>query len=225
MQKKTIVIISLLSAIFSLIYVLLNYYGLIRYFSLHIFPTERYIKNYQNLDKIGNNRTIISLTVTPEQMMKLTPTITSLLDQTVKVDQISITVPYGDQYRLPYKIKNDVSVFRCGKDQGILNCLIPVIMRETESTTHIITLAGDKIYGKDFIEELLETSEKHPDKIIYENNKKTIDLNKGVVFSTKFFNEDFLDIPKGMDSNRWVNDYFETHSKKKIRYKYNYGRL
>ena len=93
MEKKTIIIISLISAIFSLIYILLNYFGVIRYFGLYFSPVEKYIKKYKNLDKIGEHKIIISLTETPEQIKKITPTIKSLLDQTVKVDLISIVIP------------------------------------------------------------------------------------------------------------------------------------
>lgn len=225
MEKKTIIIISLFSAVFSLIYVLLNYYGIIRYICLYMFSIEEYTKNYKNIDKIGKHKNIISLTATPKQMNELSHVIKSLLDQTVRVDLISVVIPYGDNYRLPNDLKNLVSVFRCGQDQGLLNCLIPAVIRESESTTRIITLGADKVYGKDFIETLLEESEKYPDKIIYENNKDDIDLNKGVVFSTEFFTEDFLNVPKGMNGNNWVNEYFYNFPKHIIKYGENYKSL
>jgi hypothetical protein len=47
-------------------------------------------------------------------------------------------------------------------------------------------------------------------------------LTKGVVFSTKFFNTDFIKVPKGVNGNKWVNDYFENFPKEKIIYKENY---
>ena len=219
MKKKTIIIISLVSAVISLIYVLLTYFGLTRYIGLYMFPTEGYSKHYKNLDKIGKHKTVISMTATPKQMNKLTHTIKSLLDQTVKVDIISVIVPYGDQYRLPKELNDSVSVFRCGSNQGLLNCLLPAVMRESESTTRIITLGAGTAYGKDFIEMLLEESDKNHDKIIYVNNKNYMDLTKGIIFSTKFFNEDFVDIPKeGVNGNKWINDYFKDKKKKRINY-------
>lgn len=222
MEKKTIIIISLISAIFSLIYILLNYFGVIRYFALYFSPVEKYIKKYKNLDKIGEHKIIINLTVTPEQIKKITPTIKSLLDQTVKVDLISIVIPYGNKYKLPSKLKDSVSVFRCEDDKKELNFLIPTILREGESTTRIITLGSDKVYGKDFIETLLEQSNKNPNKIIYKNNKDYIDLTKGVVFSTNFFDEKALDIPENTDCNKWVNNYFNSFQKERINYNENY---
>ena len=225
MEKKTIIIISVLSAIFSLIYVVLSYYGLTRYIGLYLFSTEGYTKNYKKLDKIGNYKTVINLTATPNQISKLSHVIKSLLDQTVRVDFISLIIPDEIEYHLPKNIDKSILVLRCGQDQGILNCLVPSILKETESTTRIITLGADTAYGKDFIETLMEESEKYPDKIIYANNKDVIDLNKGVVFSTKFFKTDFIDIPGGVEGNKWVNQYFKDFPKQRITYGENYKSL
>ena len=219
MEKKTIIIISLLSTVFSLIYVLLSYFGFTRYLGMYFFSIEKYGKNYKNLDKTGKDRVVISLAITTKQKSKLSKVIKSLLDQTVRVDLITLVVPNKSDYQY---IENSVSIFKCGKDKGILNCLIPLIIRENESTTRIITLGDNTIYGKDFIETLIEKSEKYPDSIIYSNNSNSIDLSKGVVFSTKFFNTDFIEVPKGVNGNKWVNDYFGNFPKEKIIYKENY---
>lgn len=225
MERKTIIIISIISAILSLFYILLNYFGLLRYMGLYIFPIEGYIKNYKNLDQIDKNRVVISLTASPNQLKKITPVIKSLLDQTVKIDLISIIVPYGNQYVLPVSVSNAVTVFRCGTNNGKLNCLLPAVLRENESTTKIITLGSNTIYGKDFIETLLEESKKYPDQIIYVNKKDYIDLDKGVVFNTKFFNEDFLNVNRKIDANQWVNDYFKNKPKKRITYSENFKKI
>lgn len=222
MEKKTIIIISLITAVLSLIYVLLNYFGLLRYAQLYIFPVEKYTKNYKKLDKIGKYRTVISLTATPNTIKNLTLTVKSLLDQTVRVDLFSIVITEGGEYKIPSKLKDSVTVFRCGKDLKELNSLIPTLLREGESTTRIITMESGKIYGKDFIEVLLDTSEKHPNKIIYVNDKDYIDLNKGSVFNTNFFNSIFTDPPDGVDPNKWVNEYFKDFPKQKVSYGENY---
>lgn len=222
MEKKTIIIISIISAIFSLVYMLLNYFGLLRYLALYIYPVESYSKNYKNLDKIGSNKTVISLTVSKDQLNNLTHCLKSLLDQTVKVDLISVIIPYGTNYKTPNEIKNSISVFNCGKDNGTLNCLLTAVTREAESTTKIITLEGNKIYGKDFIETLLEESNKNPNSIIYSNNSNIIDLKKGVVFKTDFFKTDFLDVPDKVNYLSWINTYFKNHPKIQISYSENY---
>ena len=161
-------------------------------------------------------------TATPKQISKLSHVIKSLLDQIVRVDLISLIIPYGNQYNIPEDLKKSVVEFRCGQDQGILNCLAPAVLREAESTTRIITLGASTIYGKDFIETLLEESEKYPDKIIYINDKDDIDLTKGAVFFTKFFNTNFVNIPEGVDGNQWVNNYFKNFPKHRLKYRENY---
>jgi hypothetical protein len=225
MEKKSIIILSLLSAVLSLIYVLLSYFGLLRYYSLYYFDIKGYTKNYKNLDKLGKHRTVISMIVTQKQIIDIDHTIKSLLDQTVKVDLISITIPTDFDYTLKDELNDCVSIFRCDPDKGILNCLLPVIMREQESTTRIITLCDGIAYGKDFIETILEESENNPEKIIYVNKENYMDLSKGIVFSTKFFNEDFLDVPDNIDSNEWINEYFKNTQKIKIDYNENYNSI
>ena len=120
---------------------------------MYIFSPEKYSKNYKNLDRVNKKyKTIISLTSSPSKLKKIKPVINSLLDQTVKVDLISITVPYGKQYVLPDNLKNIVQIFRAGKNYQDATSLIPVILREEDATTTIINVGDDTIYGKDFIE-------------------------------------------------------------------------
>ena len=159
-------------------------------------------------------------------MDKLVNVVKSLLDQTVRVDLISVIISDKEKYKLPKNLKNSISLFKCGQNNGILNCLIPTITRESESTTQIITLGSQQIYGKDFIETLLEKSEKFPNDIIYKNNKNNkIELTKGVVFKTNFFNEDFFNIPKNISGSEWINKYFKDFPKKRIEYNENYRKL
>lgn len=226
MEKKTIIIISMISAVISMIYLVLQYFGLIRYTGLYLFSPERYIKNYKDLDKIDKtNRTVIALTSTPEKMKNLTPVIISLLDQTVKVDLISIVVPYGSQYKLPKNLKDAVTIFRTTRNKGDLTPILSSLIREGESNTKLIILGDNTIYGKDFIEQLIDESNKNPTKIIQVNDKNSINLKKGTVFKTDFFKDDFLNIGKDDNYNKWINEYFKNFPKKRIIYSENYRKL
>src|SRR3989344_4209045 len=101
MTKKTIIILSVVSTILSLVYIFLVYFGIIRYFSIQIYPLESYSKNYKNLDKASKdekNRVIVSLSTSPNKIKKLKPVINSILDQTVRVDEIAISIPYDKQH-------------------------------------------------------------------------------------------------------------------------------
>lgn len=220
-MKTDIQTISLILSIISLIYVILDYYGLIRYLKMFIYSPKKYIKNYKKLEFGCENRVVISLTTTPSRIKKIHPIINSLLDQTTKVDLIAITVPYGTEYNLPSDLHDTVSLYRTGGEYKELSCLIPVIKREGEKTTKIITLGDDKIYGKDFIEILLTESKKHPDKTVYVGDKKSnIDVKKGVVFKTGFFDSGFVDFPDGYSSFKWVKQHVK--NKHSINYKENY---
>lgn len=227
MDKKTIVIISLVSSIISLIYILLSYFGLVRYTYMYLFSTERYTKKYSKLDQIDKDkRVVISLTATEKEMKKLHPVINSLLDQTVKVNLISLVVPYGHKYKLPKNLKDSVSVYRTSINYKDLNAIIPTALREGEATTQIIVLGADKIYGKDFIEELLETEKKNPEHIVYCNNKgDEMCVRNGILFPINVFTEEFFNIPKNTDSKDWLNNFFKEHKKTKIEYAENYRRI
>ena len=220
MERKTVIIISLIIAIISTIYLLLDFFGIIRYIKLYIFSPVRYIKHYKNLDKNYKDRVVISLTTTPDNMKKIKPVINSLLDQTIQVDSISLCIPYGSDYKVPIELKDAVSIFRGGKG-GELNALKSTITREGESTTRIIILGDDSIYGKDFIETLIEESNKNPNNIICVGN--SINLKKGSMFKTDFFKVDFIDdITENISPSDKVNDYFKNHKKIHIKYRENY---
>jgi hypothetical protein len=191
-----------------------------------MYSNESYIESYKNIDKIDKiDRVIISFTTTHDKIKNIIPVINSLLDQTVKVDLISLVLLDGFDYKIPKNLKNSVTIFKTEQNNGCLTPLLSSLVREGDSTTTIIILGDGIIYGKDFIEILLEESVQHPEKIIYVNNKDSIDPKKGVLFKTKFFDVNFLDITENDDPKKWLNKYFEQHQKKKIRYSENFRAL
>ena len=236
MEKKNIIIISLLSAVFSLIYILLNYFGLIRYICMYIYPIETYINKYKNIDHINKkNKVIITIITTNKQLENIHNTVKSLLDQTIRVDLISIIIPSKHNFVLPIELNKIVTLYNCPDEKAItgnLNCLLSTISREGESSTKLITLGAGVIYGKDFIETILEASEKNPNSIIYVDSGKnnSIDLEKGALFNMGFFDKDFMNIPDDVHANDWVNNYFNIQKHKdikkiKIKYTENYKKL
>ena len=52
--------IFLILTIVPLIITILYYFGIFRYFQLHSKSSEKYIKNYKNLNKASDNKVIIS---------------------------------------------------------------------------------------------------------------------------------------------------------------------
>jgi hypothetical protein len=196
-------------------------------------PMDKYVKNYSKLDKLYKDRRVI-ISIIPTSVntasdktaslsiKKLSNTVKSLLDQTVKVDLISVVLL--DKENLPGDLDKSVSVFKTIKNYGELNALIPAIMREGESNTQIIILSDGVIYGKDFIEKLLETSLNNPKKIVYTGDDK-LNIRKGVIFSTDMFDETFIDLPDNMCCHEWINKKCCDIQSIKIEYKENYKSL
>lgn len=202
MQRRTVIIISLLSAVLSLIYVLLSYFGVTRYFALHMFSTESYAKNYTKLDKASDKvKVVISLTTTPERINKLKPVINSLLDQTVRVDEIAISVPYGKNYNIPKEIQNVAQVYRYSLDYGDSGKLIPVILREGEKDTKIIIVDDNMVYGKDFVEEILGVSEKYKDQAIC---VKKLSSKHGILVTPEFFTGEVCNYDGKSTCDEWL---------------------
>jgi hypothetical protein len=182
--------------VISLIITLLYYFGIIRYFQMHFSSTEKYLENYKNLDKASDkSKVIISFSTTPEKIKKLKPMLNSLLDQTVRVDNIVLNLPKTQEYDIPDEYKNVLNIFQCGQDYGCATKFIPTILREENSNTIIIMVEDNYVYGQDFIESLVES---------YDNNKNAILSNKAILVVPEFFDMNVFkrDIQK-LDDN-WI---------------------
>lgn len=158
-MNKTIIILSLLSIIIFLIL----YYDIYRYIKIHFDDESEYINKYRKLKKCQDCRIVISLTTIPDRIKLLKPIIKSLLDQSVKVDQIVLNLPKmckEQPYDVPNDLKNMCNIFTCGRDYGPGTKFIPTILREQEADTIIIMLDDDYIYGYNFIKTLLDEYKK-----------------------------------------------------------------
>jgi len=215
MKRRTAVIISLFSALFSLIYVLLVYFGITRYFSVYLYSTESYTKNYPKLEKADDkNRVVIAMTTTPNKKIKAT--INSLLDQTVRVDEISMNIPYGD--KIPENYKKILQTYNHSVKYGDVAKLISTLMREGEEHTKIILVNDDMIYGKDFIEDMVDASNKHPNIAI---TAKGLTSKYGVLVKPKFFDQSVLDYDGICCHDEWLKKYLKVPYES-INYKQSY---
>lgn len=198
MTKQRVVIISIISTVLSLIWILLTYFGIIRYISIHVRDNETFINNYHKLEKGDDkHRIVISITTNSKNIKKIGPVITSLLDQTVKVDEIALTIPYGKEYEIPDNIKNVVKVYRVYKKYENASNIIPLILREGESDTKIILVSDNIIYGRDFIEDILIYNKKHPEHILIHDNKI-------VLIEPNFYNSDVCEYKLDTDISDWM---------------------
>jgi hypothetical protein len=187
MQKKTILIISLIISIFSLFYLIFDYYGYIRYVKLHLYDNNLYLKNYVLLPKLNKERIVICFTTTSDNIKNIKPFINSILDQTLRVDEIILILPYDDQKNVPDNIKKILSVQGYKKKYNSSPNVICSVLTEPEATTKIILVEPSIIYSQDFVENMVEASNKNPDKIIYSSNTKQ--TKYGILIKPKFFDD------------------------------------
>ncbi len=86
----TIIVLSIMSIIFSI----LVYFGITRYIKLYMTKSiDKYAEGYSSLSFARENRTVIVFTVENQSDIdNLIPTLNSLLDQTVRVNQIFVVL-------------------------------------------------------------------------------------------------------------------------------------
>lgn len=212
-------IIFILLTILSIIVIIFYYFGLFRYIQLHFDGIDKYIKNYKNLDKAHDKKVVISMTTTPEKIKKIKPVLKSLLDQTVKVNMIVLNIPKDQEFEIPSEYKDMISILKCGKDYGCANKLIPTLLREDDNNTIIIMIEDNVIYGKDFIETIVEEYKQNNCAII---NKNAILITPEFFDVNKFNSKDKI-ASKNLNNN-WIKDCINSN-KKEMTYIENYIKL
>lgn len=187
MTKKIVTIIFLIISILALVYMFLAHYGIIRNYRLKNSPLESFTHKYGRLPKADKNRVVIVFTIGTDNLEKsldkLNPFLNSILDQTVRVDDIAIVLPSSHSLtRLPKKY-SFLSPYYHEVDYGESACLVTTVLREPESDTKIILVSPDKMYGKEFIQAMIESSNESPEKVIEGGEKE-------ILVKPKFFNEE-----------------------------------
>lgn len=178
--------------LFFVIVFILVYFDLFRYFKIHYDGDDEYIYGYKKIPRFEtNNRIIVSFTTTQANVKKIKPMIKSLLDQTVRIDQIMLNV--AENCNIPKEYDHMVNIYKCGVDYGEGMKCIPTILREGEYGTIIIMLNDDYVYGNDFIEKILTSSKQYPN--------KSISSNGALLVKPEFFNKDILDVNGKIDTD------------------------
>jgi hypothetical protein len=179
-MKRAFQIFSLILSIIGVLYLVLSYHGYVRYLSLHMYDTETYIKNYPGLEKT-KGRVVVAFNATEDNINRIKPSVNSILDQGVRVSDIGLTLPYKLYGNIKGSLKKVLSLYGYNKDYKDSQNFVCSVLREPEGETKIILLEPDIIYGEDFIETIVEKSEKNPDKIIY--------CNHAILVKPKFFDD------------------------------------
>ena len=211
MKSNTKIILSIVFTIISIFFILLSYFEIIRYIQLQYCSSDSYIKAYSNIDPVDqNDRVVITLTTKLTDLNKLKPVINSLLDQTVRVNQILVNIPRNTETQIPNWLTKAVTINQTGQNYGKLGSIIPTLMRECESKTRIIVVDDNVIYGKDFVEKIIESSNEHPNNAIYTkkcDNIEIIETKYGVLIKPEFFKlEDIQNSDVSIDINPWLTN-------------------
>ena len=163
MSSHFIHIVLIVLSILSIIINILSYYGIIRYIKLYFSKSvDKYVENYSSLPLASQDkRVIVVLSVQNQDELKtIYPTINSLLDQTVRINQIFLVLPCKSNCDVSENLKKVVSVIQPGKTYDeTYQDIISILQREKEKDTVIIKVSNGVIYGNDFIEHLLEISD------------------------------------------------------------------
>lgn len=134
---------------------------------------NRYLRSHWGKLPVSNKESvggIISLTTIPSRAGKITPTLRSLLDQTVPA-HIYIHVPKRANcepnavYRFPSEIRNhpNITIVEHPNDHGPSMKFIPAI--QTNKGKHIIVVDDDNIYPRTLVHDLLQASTRDPNKV------------------------------------------------------------
>lgn len=160
---RKFLLISLAVSILFLLFLVFDYMGGIRYIKLHTTSTENFLKRYKTLKKPGQSRIVVSFSCSGSDLDKIHPFVNSILDQTIRVDDIVLSIPYRDIPRIPPKLKPVLSVYGKTVDYPELIC---GVLREPEAKTKIFVLDPTLVYGQDFLETMLEVQDKSPEEIV-----------------------------------------------------------
>ena len=207
MEKRRIIIMTIISTIISLIMILCSYFGITRYYLLRFQSSDSYISTYPTIRKTDTNVTV-SISTTPKRIEKIRPMINSILDQTVRVDRIILVVDQDaiDRgYTLPSYLNKIAILFPTGKDygSGCCNSMVPMLLTEKECDTTIIALLDDVIYGKDYIETLIAEGEKYKGRAIHDKKHTSI------MFKPEYYDCTIINRDKG----KYTDDWFLENSK------------
>ena len=212
-MNKNLFMLYVVSSVVSLLWIILLYFGIIRYIKLNVYCCDKFSEMYLKLPRVNSkNKVIVSIYTREPNLDKIKKVINSILDQTVHPDQIIINTAPDMDIQLPDFIKNHniIITHKLANDYGDISNIISPLLREKDGDTIIILLDDITIDGSDWIESLVDESEHYPDSAIYtsgyvgkqyvDTGKKIdlhdsndiIDCSFGVLVKPKFFDENII---------------------------------
>lgn len=207
MKKSHVITLTLISTVVSLIFIVLSYYGITRYVSMRTCKNiEKYTNTYAALEHAGEDpkqRIVVVLSIPARGIHAMKPTIASILDQTVRVDQIALHVE-DESVKTPEYMRDIINVFPVARNYGALGTrMIPALLREKDIHTIILALRGDYVYGKDYIETMVNEAEKHPKTLIIDSK------HTSMLATPECFTKDVYNPRKEVFGETWFKEHAE----------------
>ena len=126
--------------------------------------------------------TIVTLTAIPPRFGQLEPTLNSLKDQSLPIDEIRLHIP--ETYRrfpdwdgsLP-TVPDGVRIFRSESDYGPATKLLPAVIDLKGQSVDILFCDDDKLYDRNWYKRFNKSRQKHPDACIVEVGETFPDIS------------------------------------------------
>lgn len=186
-MNKHLLYTSIVFTILTIIWLIISYYGYDRYINF-LYPTEnkleKYINNYKNIQTSSSDkRVIVVLYISADDLKNIDQvysSLLSLLDQTVRVDDIRLYIsnPNNIELNIPSKLKDIVSIYNLPSNADKLTY---PLYKVDDNNSIIIYLEPTIIYGKDFLQTIMEQ---------YNNDCILTIKNKILLLSPKQYNLD-----------------------------------
>jgi hypothetical protein len=162
---------------------------------------------------------VVGLTTIPSRLQYIFPTINSILLQSRPPNRIYLNLPNWSKredqaYHIPEIIKKDhrIVLCRCGEDQGPILKLLPVLEKETNPETIIITVDDDTVYPRHAIRILLEYHDILPEAALgfrgWRIPQSNIFFDRKVLFANQVDRPYRVDILSGVSGVLYLRKHF-----------------
>jgi hypothetical protein len=151
----------ILSTVLSLLTILVAYFGITRYLTLHFSSMDKLAESYKSLPEASKDDWVTVVTCVPKGEKKMKTTVKSLLDQTVKVNDIS-AVPEPGKEGISDSLKSVLKPLRAGKEYEGCQALVLAILCTKSDKTTLIWVKPGHVYGKDAIASMLQKAKEDP---------------------------------------------------------------
>lgn len=184
--RPQLLIIGIITVVVSIAFLLINYFGIDRWFGLQFSSKNdqnKIIENYSTKPNLLKSDKKIVVLVDKLQDKNI-PMLMSILDQTHRVSQISMFLPYAEQQSVPETVKSIVSIFPATQSG---NSLFHILQKERDSDTIIVYLKNNVIYGQDFIKSFINDFEQNSDVPLESNDSYALAIKPNHVDDVSYW--------------------------------------